>query len=81
VRRLEELQGQYGVAESLAVLGSWVYDIQDDRFHWSDGAFRVFGIDASQPPPSPKAFFICVHPEDQARWQSAHRRAIKHSCG
>lgn len=78
VRRLSELQGQYGVAESLAVLGSWVYDIAEDRFFWSDGAFRVFGIDPSQPPPSPKAFFICVHPDDQARWQTAHRRAIKH---
>jgi diguanylate cyclase (GGDEF)-like protein/PAS domain S-box-containing protein len=78
VRRLSELQGQYGVAESLAVLGSWVYDIAEDRFFWSDGAFRVFGIDPSQAPPSPKAFFICVHPDDQARWQTAHRRAIKH---
>jgi diguanylate cyclase (GGDEF)-like protein/PAS domain S-box-containing protein len=78
VRRLGELQAQYGVAESLAVLGSWVYDIGEDRFYWSDGAFRVFGIDPSEPPPSPRAFFICVHPDDQARWQTAHRRAIKH---
>jgi diguanylate cyclase (GGDEF)-like protein len=77
VRRLSELQGQYGVAESLAVLGSWVYDIGEDRFYWSDGAFRVFGMDPGRDPPSPKAFFICIHPDDQARWQSAHRRAIK----
>ena len=78
VRRLGELQAQYGVAESLAVLGSWVYDIGEDRFYWSEGAFRVFGIDPSEAPPSPRAFFICVHPDDQARWQTAHRRAIKH---
>jgi diguanylate cyclase (GGDEF)-like protein/PAS domain S-box-containing protein len=77
VHRLTELQAQYGVAESLAVLGSWVYDIAEDHFYWSEGAFRVFGIDPTQPVPSPKAFFICVHPEDQARWQTAHRRAIK----
>jgi diguanylate cyclase (GGDEF)-like protein/PAS domain S-box-containing protein len=77
VRRLSELQSQYGVAESLAVLGSWVYDIPEDRFYWSDGAFRVFGIDPDQAPPSPKAFIICVHADDQARWQQAHRRAIK----
>jgi diguanylate cyclase (GGDEF)-like protein len=78
VRRLTELQGQYGVAESLAVLGSWVYDIDEDRYYWSDGTYRVFGIDPAQPPPSPKAFFICVHADDQTRWQQAHRRAIKH---
>jgi diguanylate cyclase (GGDEF)-like protein/PAS domain S-box-containing protein len=78
VNRLVELQAQYGVAESLAVLGSWVYDIDQDRFYWSDGAYRVFGLDPSQPVPTPKAFFICVHPDDQERWQTAHRRAIKH---
>jgi diguanylate cyclase (GGDEF)-like protein len=78
VRRLSELQGQYGVAESLAVLGSWVYDIDEDRYYWSDGTFRVFGMDPAQSPPSPKAFFICIHTDDQARWQQAHRRAIKH---
>lgn len=77
VRRLSELQSQYGVAESLAVLGSWVYDLPEDRFFWSEGAFRVFGADPAQPPPSPKAFVVCVHPDDQARWQQSHRRAIK----
>ncbi|MEI7445373.1 MAG: GGDEF and EAL domain-containing protein [Burkholderiales bacterium] len=78
VRRLTELQSQYGVAESLAVLGSWVYDVDEDRYYWSEGAYRVFGLDATQPAPSPKAFFICIHPDDQPRWQQAHRRAIKH---
>jgi diguanylate cyclase (GGDEF)-like protein/PAS domain S-box-containing protein len=77
VSRLSALQSQYGVAESLAVLGSWVYDILEGRFYWSDGAFRVFGIDPHHPAPSPKAFIICIHPDDQARWQQAHRRAIK----
>ena len=78
VRRLTELQGQYSVAESLAVLGSWVYDIDEDQYYWSEGTRRIFGIDGAQPPPSPRAFFICVHPDDQARWQQAHRRSIKH---
>ncbi len=78
VQRLTELQAQYGVAESLAVLGSWVYDLAEDRYYWSDGAFRVFGVAPDQPVPSPRAFYICIHPEDQARWQAAHRRGIKH---
>jgi diguanylate cyclase (GGDEF)-like protein len=77
VRRLTDLQSQYGVAESLAVLGSWVYEVGDDRFFWSDGAYRVFGVDPSRPAPSPREFFTSVHPEDRARWQDAHRRGIR----
>jgi diguanylate cyclase (GGDEF)-like protein len=77
VQRLTELQNQYGVAESLAVLGSWVYDVADDRFYWSEGAYRVFGVDPSASAPAPRTFFASVHPEDRTRWQDAHRRGIK----
>jgi diguanylate cyclase (GGDEF)-like protein len=76
-KRLSELQAQYGVAEGLAVMGSWVYDLLEDRFYWSDGSFRVFGIDPEHGAPSPRAFYICIHPEDQQRWQAAHRRGTK----
>ncbi|MGE0311282.1 MAG: EAL domain-containing protein [Lautropia sp.] len=76
-RRLSELQAQYGVAEGLAVMGSWVYDLVEDRFYWSEGSFRVFGIEADHGAPSPRAFTICIHPDDQQRWQQAHRRGVK----
>ena len=76
-KRLSELQAQYGVAEGLAVMGSWVYDLLEDRFYWSEGSYRVFGIEKEHGPPSPRAFHICIHPEDQQRWQSAHRRGVK----
>ncbi|MGE0800888.1 MAG: EAL domain-containing protein [Lautropia sp.] len=76
-KRLAELQAQYGVAEGLAVMGSWVYDLLEDKFYWSDGSFRVFGIEREHGAPSPRAFHICIHPEDQERWQAAHRRGVK----
>ncbi len=76
-RRLSELQAQYGVAEGLAVMGSWVYDLPEERFFWSEGSFRVFGLDPENGPPSPRAFFICIHPDDQLRWQTAHRRGVR----
>lgn len=76
-RRLSDLQAQYGVAEGLAVMGSWVYDLPEEKFYWSEGSFRVFGLDPENGPPSPRAFFICIHPDDQERWQSAHRRGVR----
>ncbi len=76
-KRLSELQAQYGVAEGLAVMGSWVYDLLEDRFYWSEGSYRVFGITPDHGPPSPRAFHNCIHPEDQQRWQAAHRKGVK----
>ncbi len=77
-RRLDDLQSQYGAAESLAVLGSWVYDIASNRYHWSDGAHHLFGTDPAGPPPAPREFLASIASEDQRRWQDVHRRAIKH---
>ncbi len=65
------------VAESLALLGSWSYDVEAEEFTWSEGAYRLFGADRSAPPPSPRTFLASIHPDDQDRWQTAHRRAIK----
>lgn len=76
-RHLNELQAQYGAAESLAVLGSWVYDVAANEFHWSEGAHRLFGTNARQAPPTPKAFLANIHADDRKRWQDTHRRAIK----
>ena len=77
-RRLDDLQSQYGAAESLAVLGSWVYDIASNQYHWSDGAHHLFGTDPSGPPPAPREFLAAIASEDQRSWQDVHRRAIKH---
>ncbi len=77
VKRLGALQSQYGLAEDLALLGSWVYDVKQDRYDWSDGSFTVFGIDHTTGVPSSKGFFICIHPEDQDRWKMAHKQGLR----
>jgi diguanylate cyclase (GGDEF)-like protein/PAS domain S-box-containing protein len=76
-RHLNDLQAQYGAAESLAVLGSWVFDIPQERYYWSDGTHRLFGSEPSRAPLSPRAFLKQIHPEDRKRWQDAHRRAVR----
>lgn len=76
-RRLQEVQAQHGLAEGLAGMGSWVLDVAEDRFYWSEGCFNVFGIDPQHGAPSRQAFFICIHPEDQQGWKDAHRCGAK----
>ena len=76
-RLLAELQTQYDVAESLAVMGSWVYELPHDSLHWSEGSYRVFGVRKEQGPPSASAFHRSIHPDDQKRWRRDHRRGLK----
>ena len=77
VNRLLDLQSQYGLAEDLALLGSWVYHVEENRYDWSEGSFTVFGIDPVNGVPSSRGFMICIHPEDQSRWKAAHKRGIR----
>ncbi len=77
VRKLSALHDQHGLAEGLAMLGSWVYHIKEDRLQWSRGAFTVFGVDVRQGTPSIKGFSLNIHTEDQQRWHEALNRSIK----
>jgi PAS domain-containing protein len=74
---LRALRDRQQAAEHLAALGSWMHDLRRNTLHWSDGAFRLFGIDAASGAPTPREFLAHVHPNDQERWQEAHRRALK----
>ena len=72
--RLQELQAQYGLAEGLAHVGSWVWDQKTKMIHMSGGCYNVFGLEKEHGSVSQQAFFICVHPEDQEKFKSEHRR-------
>lgn len=63
--------------EQLAGLGSWIHDLQANSLQWSDGAFRLFGVEPQAGVPSPKALLSHIHPNDQQRWREAHRVAIR----
>ena len=77
IELLRDLGEHQQAAEQLAALGSWVHDLRRNTLHWSDGAFRLFGIDRSEGVPPPAEFLAHIHPNDQERWQEAHRRALR----
>ncbi len=63
--------------EQLAGLGSWTHDLHANTLHWSEGAFRLFGLDPAAGVPPPRTLLAHIHPNDQERWREAHRRAMK----
>lgn len=74
---LRELQSQQGIAEHLGGFGTWVIDRARNRFVWSDGAFRLFGVDPEDGEPGLRRFAASIHPEDREHWVDAHRQALR----
>lgn len=74
---LRNLGDRQEAAEQLAALGSWVHDLRHNSLHWSDGAFRLFGIEPSAGAPAPPEFLSHIHANDQERWREVHRHALR----
>lgn len=54
------------LAESMAGLGSWLYDTRTRSIWWSRQMYRNFGRDpALGPPVDLKAYLDCIHPQDR----------------
>lgn len=51
-RLLERSEHTLRETQRMAQLGSWEWEIADDKVTWSDGLFDLFGLDPTQPPPS-----------------------------
>ncbi len=55
-------------AEEIAQVGHYHVDIATGRSFWSDGLYRILGIDADREPMTPSAFLEAVHAEDRAEY-------------
>ncbi len=68
-------------AESLADIGTWIVDHQDDKLFWSDQTYRILGYNLEEDDPSLEACFNRIHPEDQPRVRQEFNKSLenKHS--
>lgn len=68
LRRNERLLAR---AEEVAELGSWEFDIATDTVSWSEGLYRLFGLDPSIPAPRFVEHEKIFLPEDLQRLRAA----------
>ncbi len=64
---LRASEARLAAAQELAHLGSWEADPATGATHWSDEAFRIFGLAPGDVAPSYATFLAAVHPDDRAR--------------
>ncbi|KAB2959026.1 MAG: PAS domain S-box protein [Thermoanaerobaculia bacterium] len=80
--RLVERQLEQERAERFALVGNWHIDlggtesVDANPLSWSEGVFRIFGIEPFSAVPSNELFFSFVHPDDRDRIRQAVALAL-----
>ncbi|MFZ6780270.1 EAL domain-containing protein [Undibacterium sp. Ji83W] len=74
---LKESEAAMKVAQRLAAVGSWNWDVRTDVHTWSEEVYMIYGRDTSMPPaiyPEVQQYFT---PESWTRLASAVEQAVK----
>ncbi|WP_017302069.1 PAS domain-containing protein [Nodosilinea nodulosa] len=73
---LEKSHHQMQTAQRIAALGSWEYDIVNDRLHWSEACKQAAGIAPEQAMLTCADFLQYVHPDDLEMVMQQFEQAI-----
>jgi len=65
------------LAQSIAHIGSWEWDVAADRIDWSDEIFRIFGEPPGSFVPDFESYLSRVHPEDQEKLSQTIKQTMK----
>ncbi|MFQ4137956.1 PAS domain-containing protein [Nodosilinea sp. PGN35] len=74
---LEKSHHQMQTAQRIAALGSWEYDIVNDRLHWSEACYRAAEIPCDRVMLTCADFLQYVHPDDLALVVQQFEQAIE----
>ena len=65
--RLVEQDAMMRNAERIAKIGSWSWDVADDRVLWSPQMYRLFDVDQASAPGTYETYLNSIHPDDRER--------------
>jgi len=74
--QLQKSEASLAAAQKIAHIGSWEFDIFSDKITWSEEVFCIFGLDPSQPEPTPIQILEMYHPEDKDSFDRTLKLAI-----
>ena len=62
--------------EAAGLFGTWEWDFATGAITWSDGLFRILGIEPGSVAPSYSAFLELMHPEDRFGYELSGYDAV-----
>jgi PAS domain S-box-containing protein len=75
--KLVEREKQLIESQKVALIGSWDWDVVNNRLTWSDELFNLFGVSPRKFQPSYEAFLSMVHPDDRALLDGEVKKAVR----
>jgi PAS domain S-box-containing protein len=76
--RLRRSESYLAEAQRLSHTGTWVLDARAMRYlHWSDEAYRIWGFNPLQGPPSRENMWQRIHPDDRDRVREEVQEALR----
>ena len=76
-KALRESEERYTLAQRLAHIGSWDWDIVNDELRWSEQVAPILGLDPELRIVDLKTFTDTIHPEDRPRIEAAIDACLK----
>ncbi len=70
VAEVQQREAQLSEAQRITHIGSWRWDIDNDRLSWSDEHYRIYGF-SQDSPVSVERFMDAIHPSDRESVRSA----------
>lgn len=75
--RLEESELLYKKAESLASIGNWKWEVENDRVLWTDELYRIFGLQPQSEEINFHRYLELIHPDDRDMVTSHVTRSLQ----
>ncbi|MEO0311401.1 MAG: hypothetical protein RIQ89_1058 [Bacteroidota bacterium] len=72
---------RFYLAEQTVRMGVWDWDLTNDRLHWDEGMFKLFGGSESTFEGEIKNWLNLVHPKDRLRIENVLTQSIKNKTG
>ncbi len=76
-KELIQSEWDMALAQKIARLGSWVYNMTTDEIRMSNEMYRIFGTDPQTFQGAYQSFLKLIHPEDRQRVDESHKESFR----
>ena len=76
-KELIQSEWDMALAQKIARLGSWVYNMATDEIRMSNEMYRIFGTGPQTFQGAYKSFLKLIHPEDRQRVDESHKESFR----